>query len=147
MVIFSKAKFLLIILLFCIQYKVTVAATVQFLPQQQWAKPKRAETILAMPEIVLILQAMEQQPESHLLIRYPGGDEGTLWAHELRAWFVSFGLPSSMIEIHPGSSQAGVIEMQVQERLGSDVFQSSPGVTDRISTDETPLFGEEKKVE
>ena len=119
---FPKAKFLLIILLFCIEYKVTVAAEVYFLPQQQWAKPKRAETILAMPEIVQVLQEMEQQPDSHLLIRYPGGDEGTLWAHELRAWLVSLGLPSKFIEIRPGSSQLGMIEMQVQEPLVSDAF-------------------------
>jgi len=119
---FPKAKFLLIILLFCIQYKVTVAATVHFLPQEQWAKPKRAETILAMPQIVQILQELQEQPASNLLLRYPGGDEGTVWAHELRAWLVSFGLPSSMIEIRPGSSEAGMIEMQVQERESGDVF-------------------------
>ena len=144
---FPKAKFLLIIVLFCIQYKVTVAATVHFLPQQQWAKPKRAETILAMPEIVQILQELEQQPDSHLLIRYPGGDEGTLWAHELRAWLVSFGIRSSLIEIRPGSSQVGMIEMQVQGPLVSDTFQPSTVITDGIMNDETPLFGEVKKVE
>ena len=119
---FPKAKFLLIILLFCIQYKVTVAATVHFLPQEQWAKPKRAETILAMPQIVQVLQELQKQPASNLLLRYPGGDEGTVWAHELRAWLVSFGLPSSMIEIRPGSSEAGMIEMQVQQRESGDVF-------------------------
>ena len=118
----AKAKFLLIIFLFCIQYKMAMAATVHFLPQQQWAKPKRAETILAIPEIAQVLQELQDQPRSNLLIRYPGGDEGTVWAYELRAWLVSFGLPSRMIEMRPGSSQAGMIEMQVQEQVVSDVY-------------------------
>ena len=113
----AKTKFLLIIFLFCIQYNMAMAGPVHLLPQQQWAKPKRAETILAIPEIAQVLRELQGQPGSNLLLRYPGGDEGTVWAYELRAWLVSFGVPSAMIEIRPGSSQAGMIEMQVEEQV------------------------------
>jgi len=80
---------------------------------EEWARPKRAETVLQMDAVKKVLAAFDKSPDSQLLILYPGGDEGTLWAHDLKAWLVSLGLSSRRIELRPGSSESTAIELQV----------------------------------
>lgn len=91
------------------------AADVHSLSKTDWDVPKRAETILQMTAIKQVFAELASASSGQLLIRYPGGDEGSLWAHELRAWLVSLGIPSGVIELRPGSSHAGVIELSVQD--------------------------------
>lgn len=85
------------------------------LTQEQWAVPKRAETILKMPAIAKVFADLQTSAAGQLLIRYPGGDEGTLWAHELRSWLVSLGVSAKNIELRPGSADASIIELLVQD--------------------------------
>lgn len=80
---------------------------------EQWSVPRRAETLLKMPVLSQIMQDMRSSPDNRLVIRYPGGDEGTLWAHELRGWLVSLGLSSKNIELVPGSSRHEAIELDI----------------------------------
>lgn len=89
------------------------------LTQEQWARPKRVETVLQLPAINSVLSDFNKLPAGQLLILYPGGDEGTLWAHELKAWLVSLGLSSRRIELRPGSSESRVIEMQVESPISA----------------------------
>lgn len=103
--------FLILISLFAAT-KIVVADDRYLLTQEQWSQPKRVETILQMSAINRVLSDFSKSSGSQLLILYPGGDEGTLWAHELKAWLVSLGLSSQHIELQPGSSE-GVIEMRV----------------------------------
>ena len=80
---------------------------------EQWAVPRRAETLLRMPTVAAAMQELRKHSRSHLRIRYPGGDEGTFWAHELRGWLVSLGISSQRIELSPGSANDDVIELDV----------------------------------
>ena len=91
------------------------------LSQQQWSQPKRVESVLQMPAVGNVLADFDKLPNSQLLILYPGGDEGTLWAHELLAWLVSLGVPSQQIELRPGSSESTVIEMLVELPLSGTI--------------------------
>lgn len=84
------------------------------LTHEQWSVPKQADDVLNMPAITKVFSAMQKFPEGRLLIRYPGGDEGTLWAHELRSWLVSLGISRKNIELRPGSKDASIIELLVQ---------------------------------
>lgn len=84
---------------------------------EQWAKPKQVETILQMSAVKNVLSEFDKAPTSKLLILYPGGDEGTLWAHDLKAWLVSLGLSSRQIELRPGSGESSSIELQVEPPL------------------------------
>lgn len=88
-------------------------AEVLLLEGHEWAVPKQATTIIAMPAINKTMQAMLQHPNSLLQIRYPGGDEGTLWANELRSWLVALGLASERIELIPGSASHTALELEV----------------------------------
>jgi len=87
------------------------------LDAEQWAVPRGGEVILGMAPISKAMRQLDQQRGSSLLIRYPGGDEGSLWANELRAWLVALGLSSRRIELVPGSHSAQTIELEVRVPL------------------------------
>ena len=83
------------------------------LKASDWNVPRTTETILAMPALQQTIQAYNKHPKAKIQIRYPGGDEGTLWATELRSWLVALGIASTHIELSPGSRDAATLELQV----------------------------------
>jgi hypothetical protein len=78
----------------------------------EWSRPRHGEWLVRQPALAAAVTAL-QQPGTRLLIRYPGGDEGVLWAEELQAWLVALGIPSSRIERLPGSGGADRIQLEV----------------------------------
>lgn len=106
-----KTLFIILLLTFV---KMLIAGERYVLTHEDWSQPKRVETVLQMSAIKNVLSEMNKSPGNLLVVFYPGGDEGTLWAHELQAWLVSLGLPSSQIELRPGSGGTSVLEMQVE---------------------------------
>jgi hypothetical protein len=83
----------------------------------QWAVPRRGEVVRKMPAIATAMRQLDATPGSRLIVRYPGGDEGSLWANELRGWLVALGLSSAHIELVPGSRSANTIELVVRAPL------------------------------
>ncbi len=77
----------------------------RILTAEQWAVPRSAEALIAMPAIRQTINEMQAFPDNRLLIKHPGGDEGSLWVSELRSWLVSLGVSSQTIELVPGSEQ------------------------------------------
>lgn len=88
------------------------AADVELLHANEWSVPKQTATLLAMPAIHASMQKL-QNVNSSLRIKYPGGDEGTLWVNELRSWLIALGLSSRRIELVPGSAISTTIELEV----------------------------------
>lgn len=101
--------------MFLVSSCLLLAGEKYYLTHEQWAVPKQAEVVLNMPAIAKVFAALQAFPEGQLLVRYPGGDEGTLWAHELRSWLVSLGISMKNIELRPGSMDGAVIELLVLE--------------------------------
>ena len=89
------------------------ATEIEFLNLNDWTVPKQSSTILAMPAIQKSMRKIQKNSNSILKIKYPGGDEGTLWANELRSWLVTLGLSSNRIDLVPGSSIPTAIELEV----------------------------------
>lgn len=81
----------------------------------QWARPRHGDWLASQPSLVAAVEQLQQFPEAHLQIHYPGGDEGVLWAEELQSWLVALGLSSARIERMPGSGAADRIEIRVVE--------------------------------
>ena len=86
---------------------------VYILKASEWNVPRTTAAILHMPALRHTIQAYNKQPKATIQIHYPGGDEGTLWASELRSWLVSLGVASRHIELMPGSRKGGQLELQV----------------------------------
>lgn len=89
------------------------AGSVELLNANEWAVPKSATTLLSMSAISHSMQLLQKDVKNTLVIRYPGGDEGTLWANELRSWLIALGLSSSRIDLIPGSVDPDIIELEV----------------------------------
>lgn len=89
------------------------AANSELLHASEWSVPKKATTLLAMPAINKVMKKLQKNVNSSLKIKYPGGDEGTLWANELRSWLIALGLSSKRIELIPGSAVSTIIELDV----------------------------------
>lgn len=89
------------------------AEGVELLHAKEWSVPKQASTILLMPAINNSMQKLKKDVSTTLKIKYPGGDEGTLWANELRSWLIALGLSSNRINLIPGSAISTTIELEV----------------------------------
>ena len=87
--------------------------TSHILTAEQWAVPRNVESIIQMPALASAMAELQATPGGRLLIRYPGGDAGTLWMTELHSWLVSLGLSSADMERVPGSPNSQVIELEV----------------------------------
>ena len=72
-----------------------------------------------MPAVKSIVQRWMNAPQMLIQIRYPGGEENSLWAFELRDWLVALGIESSSISLQGGRSQAGELILELRE-LPSD---------------------------
>jgi hypothetical protein len=93
----------------------TSSADRYVLTAEMWARPRSGKAVLAMPPVRAAARDLVQTPGSQLLIRYPGGDEGSIWAEELQGWLVSLGIEPTLIEMRPGSTPEQ-IELQLMSK-------------------------------
>ena len=100
--------------------------------------PRSAAYLLRLPPLAQAVGQLRVHPDAHLLIYYPGGDEGTLWVSELQSWLVALGVPSEQMELIPGSSKQTVIEIEVVSQNGKSVSEAviEPGDKQKNSRSE-----------
>lgn len=78
---------------------------------KEWARPRSGETVLQMPDVSGAVHALLGDPSLRLVLRYPGGEDGELWAEELKSWLVALGVPSNRLESSPGAPRPDVLEL------------------------------------
>ncbi len=106
----------------------------QTLGAELWAQPRDGDSVRRFAPLREVVAALQQDPEARLLIRYPGGDEGTLWAHELRGWLVSLGVASRRIDMIPGGVAAGSVLLTVRgERIPPEKPSAAAPATARLN--------------
>lgn len=89
----------------------------------EWAQPRNGEALVRHPGIGAAVEHMLGAPESSLELHYAGGDDGLLWATELRGWLIALGVESPRIELVPGGGRRDRIELQVVEHpIGSGTY-------------------------
>lgn len=67
-----------------------------------WARPRSGAAIVAMPPLAEVVDAWSKRPGDRIVIRHPGGEDGEVWAAELRAWLVALGVPGGRVELVGG---------------------------------------------
>lgn len=80
-----------------------------------WLRPRSGESVLQMPGLAAAIRAWQSTPDAVVVIRYPGGEEGVLWAEELRSWLVGLGVPSSAVQLAPGTHHRDRIVVAVRD--------------------------------
>lgn len=78
-----------------------------------WVRPREGAELVRFPELAGAVRDWAGHPGARIQIRFPGGEEGDLWASELCDWLVALGVPSSALETQAGSSQGDRIELIV----------------------------------
>lgn len=83
---------------------------------EDWARPRSAEHLLGFSALRDLAAVYDALPgPAHIEIRHPGGEEGTLWAEELRDWLVSLGYGSDELRLVPGLAAPDRIELVIVE--------------------------------
>ena len=102
-----------ILLFICALFCTTAvwASDTLYVTDAEGAQPRTGAMVTHLRALATAMQQL--QTGQHLQLLYPGGDAGSLWAHELRAWLVALGLSSQRIELLPGSSREDAIEVRV----------------------------------
>lgn len=77
-------------------------ATSWTLEASTWARPRSGQAVVSMRPLPQVVRAWSQSPSSRIVIHFPGGEDGELWAHELRDWLVALGVPSERVALTGG---------------------------------------------
>jgi len=78
-----------------------------------WSAPRTGAALVRMEPLREAVTELMRRPGGHIVVRYPGGEAGQLWAQELRAWLVALGVASSRIELLPGGVADDAVELQI----------------------------------
>ena len=87
-----------------------------YISLNDWARVSSAISVLQLPPLQRVVGRYQSGTDMVVVIQYPGGDEGSARAVELRDWLVSFGIPLGDIELHPGSGMPGAIAVSAEPR-------------------------------
>ncbi|MCK4743028.1 MAG: hypothetical protein KAT25_04350 [Sulfuriflexus sp.] len=91
------------------------ASSQQLLSAELWARPRSGASVAAMPAVRESVRTLLAAPAgSKLVIRYPGGEEGSLWAEELHVWLISLGIDTELMDLRPGSAEPDQIELYIE---------------------------------
>jgi hypothetical protein len=83
------------------------------LTSEQWDAARSGDEITQLPAVRTVVNAWLKDRTQQIEIRYPGGEEGEFWVHELTDWLISLGIPSDKLIRSPGSGAADVIRLQL----------------------------------
>jgi hypothetical protein len=81
-----------------------------------WAQPRDGCSVARMSPLPEVVEAWLRAPEQHLVDRYPSGEGGLLWTHELRSWLTALGMPTRDQQLVPGGGQADRIKIELASR-------------------------------
>jgi hypothetical protein len=81
-----------------------------------WVRPRSGATVAGFEALRQAVEAWSAAGGNGTIeIRYPGGEEGGLWARELTDWLVAFGVPSRHIHAIPGNARRDRIALEVMQ--------------------------------
>lgn len=86
------------------------------LSADEWARPRSAERILELAPVRDIVTTLLASDEDVLVVAYPGGEAGALWATELRDWLVALGLSRERIELRSGALRDDLMVLRLEQR-------------------------------
>ncbi|MGD8498692.1 MAG: hypothetical protein PVG82_07280 [Chromatiales bacterium] len=101
------------VLFLCLSVPAPAEERLHTLDLELWSRPRDGATLVTYPGLSRAVRELDGVPEGIMEIRYPGGEQGAVWADELGDWLVSLGLPSGRIRIVPGSTSPDRIELVV----------------------------------
>jgi hypothetical protein len=79
-----------------------------------WTRPRSAEMLLGLAPLRDAVGSLQAAQSRRLEIRHPEGEQGELWAAELRDWLVALGIPSARLVLAADPAVTEQIELVVR---------------------------------
>lgn len=95
--LFSRTGYLSYLLMVNLMWAGSVHAQSWQISAETWASPRSAIRLVDIKPLSEAVRVMNELPDATLLVAFPAGETGTLWASELRDWMVALGVPSARI--------------------------------------------------
>ena len=76
---------------------------------EQWARPRSGERVIEIVALQNLVHLLDERADTRVAVHHAGGDEGLLWAVELRGWLIALGVPGNRISLRSG--------LQIRDRL------------------------------
>jgi hypothetical protein len=93
------------------------AGSVEVISAEDWARPRTGESLVELPALQrTVRNFLAQTGGRRIVIHHPRGEEGVLWAEELRGWLVALGIPFDDIVVSDESSRIDAIELAVSNK-------------------------------
>ncbi len=70
-------------------------------PRSQWVGVRRARRVIRWPAVRKAVDAWIEAPQDRLVLAYPVGPGGRLWAVQLADWLVALGVPRTHLRLRP----------------------------------------------
>lgn len=112
----------LLALLFSVASPVHSDDTAFILGASEWSRPRSAAAVIGMPPVANAVRAWQaaaaddEQVRVRLQLVHASGEEGGLWAAELRDWLIALGVPPPAITLVPAGQASGRLELRVVAR-------------------------------
>ena len=97
-------------------FETAATEKVAILDAEMWARPRTGASVASMPPVQDVVRRLLAAPDMRLVIRIPGGEEGSLWAEELHVWLIALGIDAASMDMRPGSARAHQIELFLENR-------------------------------
>lgn len=81
---------------------------------EQWASPRSGQSVASMPPLPEVVSILLAKPKARVMLYHPGGDEGQIWALELRDWLVALGIESRRVELQAGNPDNDAIAITIK---------------------------------
>jgi hypothetical protein len=81
-----------------------------------WSRPRSGEMVRELAPVAECVRAWHRDPQQRLVLIHVAGEDGSLWAVELRDWLVALGVPSSAIELRAVGVDPDVLTLRVEPR-------------------------------
>lgn len=106
---------ILIVLILAVMFPIHASEQKWILSADEWARPRDGKSLTSMAALKQSVQAWGEESNLKLVIHYPGGEEGILWAKELQDWLIALGIPSPHIQTIPGHSRKDAVTIELRK--------------------------------
>lgn len=97
---------------------VVLAAGPWQLDGTEWARPRSAATVAAMPPVAAAVRDWSRTRGAELVLQYPRGEAGLLWAEELRDWLVALGVPADAMALQASGTASDALFLSIRRAAG-----------------------------
>lgn len=85
---------------------------------EDWSRPRSAAMVVALPGVRACVARWQQDPRQRLVIVHAAGEEGALWAAELRDWLIALGVPGARIQSRAVGTDGERVLLRVEAPAG-----------------------------